>query len=104
MTVAGAMRAVCSTVVLLLAAVTVLYCGLIGMWVYTSAGSPGVGTADLLWAAAGLGVAALLAVVAVLVQLKWANRATTATAVALRSLPALAGPGAVILVFVLRLI
>lgn len=98
MTGAGAVRAVCSAVVLLLAAVTVFYCVLIGIWIYTSAGSPGVSTGDLLWPAAGLGVVTLLAFTAVLVQLSWANRATTATAVALRSLPALVGPVAVILV------
>lgn len=96
-----AVRAVCTAAVLLVAAIILFYCALIGVWVYSSAGSPGVGPGDVLWSALGLGVVALMAVGAVLIQLRWANRAPNAGGVALRSLLSLAGPGAVVLVLAL---
>lgn len=94
---AAAVRAVFTAVVMLLAALILFYCVLIGVWVYSTAGSPGVDTGDVVGPAAALIAIALLAIGAVLVQLRWANRATDAGAIALRSLLALAGPGAVVL-------
>ena len=98
---AAVMRAVFTAVVMLLAAVILFYCVLIGVWVYSTAGSPGVDTGDVLWPAAALIALALLALGAVVIQLRWANRAIAASVIALRSLLALAGPGAVILVVAL---
>lgn len=74
---------------------------IIGLWMWAASGEPGARPADL----AG-GVAVLLAVmatviIAVVAQLRWANRAPSAGAVARRSLLVLAGPGAVILVLAL---
>ncbi|HEX2301889.1 MAG TPA: hypothetical protein VHH34_25845, partial [Pseudonocardiaceae bacterium] len=73
----------------------------VGIWVSSTVGSPEVSTADVLWPAVGLGIVALGAVAAVILQLRWANRATNARAVLLRSLLVLAGPGAVVLTFAL---
>lgn len=101
---ASAVRTICTVVVALLATVVLFYCVLLGVWVLSTAGSPGVGAVDVLWPAAGLGAIALLTIGAVVGQVRWANRATTAGAVVRRTLLVLAAPAAVLLVFALRLI
>jgi len=95
---ANTVRTVFTVAVLLLAAAVLSFCALIGVWVYSYSGSPGASTGDVLWPTVWLSAISLLAIGAVLVQLKWANRATDAGTIVRRSLLALAGPAVVILV------
>lgn len=98
---AAVVRAVFTAVVILLAAIVLCYCALIGLWILTIANTPQAGTGSVLEAMVVLGVIALLAIGAVLVQLRWSNRATEVGTITRRSLLTLAMPGAVVLVFAL---
>ncbi|MGH3929351.1 MAG: hypothetical protein ACRDTF_05170 [Pseudonocardiaceae bacterium] len=92
-TTAAAVRAVFTAGMILMASVITCASALAGLWSFAIAEGPG----DVLKTAAVLIVIVLLALVAVLAQLKWANHGPDAGAIARRSLLVCAGPGAAIL-------
>lgn len=94
---AAVVRTVFTAMVVLLAIVLTGFCAYIGLWVFAYAGGPGMDSDEVFKAAAGLIVIVLIAIAAVIAQLRWANHGSDAGAIALRSLLALAGPAAVIL-------
>lgn len=91
---AAAVRAVFTVGMILMASVITCTCVLAGIWAFSIAEESG----DVLTTGALLIGLVLVALAALLAQLKWANRGPDARAIALRSLLVCAGPGAVILV------
>ncbi|MGQ0776387.1 MAG: hypothetical protein ACT4NY_18495 [Pseudonocardiales bacterium] len=92
-TTAVAVRVVFTAGMILMASAITCTCALVGIWAFSIAEEPG----DVLTTAAVLIVLVLVALAALLAQLKWANHGSDARAIALRSLLVCAGPGAVIL-------
>lgn len=90
---AAAVRAVFTAGMILMASVIACASALAGLWALAIAGGPG----DVLRTVVMLIAILLLVLIAVLAQLKWANRGPDAPTIVLRSLLVCTGPGAVIL-------
>lgn len=95
---AAAVRAVFTAGMILMASAITGTCASVALWVFSITGEPGFVAGDALKTATVLTALLLVALGAVLAQLKWANRGPDAGTVALRSLLICAAPGAVILV------
>lgn len=98
---AAAARAAFTALAVLVLVVFSFYCALIAIWMWAASGEPGARSGDLAGGVVVLLTVLTIAITAVVVQLRWANRAASASAVTRRSLLVLAGPGAVILVLAL---